>query len=118
MEFNNFIEALFDEELYLFVKFHTECNNLRKNILKTILEEYGIPYTTREKNAAFKMTQIKTALEDFSKKINLSIEEDITYEAIKKMEYRARERKEKTEKIFLQPVPSLKDNHFQLSFFN
>jgi hypothetical protein len=52
--------------------------------------------------------EIKEALEDFCKRQNIEIEEDITYEALKKKEYRERKKlEEKLSKAVLPVQPRL-----------
>ena len=107
-DFNNYVEFLFDEDLVKFCHDYVKFHNVAKDAVKLFAEQYNIKIGERQARSLFRTEPlIQDARAAFAKKLGLVIEEDITDEALKKMEYRARTRKNKAENIFSQPVPQV-----------
>jgi hypothetical protein len=92
--FNDYVEQLFDQELYK-IQQHLKYQQALQEAVKEAVSQYNIKLSRCHQRNWFQVPKQKDALEQFAKKYDLEIEVDITFEALKKMEYRARKRFEK-----------------------
>lgn len=117
VDFNNYIEFLFDEDLVNFCHDYLKFHNVAKEAVKQFAEHYNIKLGERQARALFRTDPLlQDARAAFAKKLGLVIEEDITDEALKKMEYRARARRKKSADIFSQPVPQVSKSSMRFLF--
>lgn len=112
--FNNFIESLFDKALYGFVSQYVRHQDEMQAAIQKVLDEYNIKPRREHQRNWFQVPRYKDALYAFAKKYNLEMEEDVTYELLKKMEYRARKKFE-SEKTISQSVPSIIPNNINFN---
>jgi len=116
IEFNNYIEELFDEELYRFCQDYLKYHSVAQKAITDFASHYNIVLTARQKKSLLRESRIEDARNSFASKLGLIIEEDISAECLRKMEYRARKRREKRENNFSQPVPQVSKSTLALIF--
>jgi hypothetical protein len=116
LEFNNYLEELFDEDLYKYCQDYLKFHRVARETVMKMSTELNIPLTARQRNTLVKYPTLDEARSSFAKKLQLLIEEDITDENLKRMEYRARKRREKRETNFSQPVLTVQNTIVTLLF--
>jgi len=111
MDLNNYIETLFDEELYNFCKDFLKYQDVAKKAVFAFMETYQIKVQARQVRKLQREPTLKYALEAFADKLSIEIEKDISFEALKKMEYRFR-----TKKTFSEVVPTVNGGRILMQF--
>lgn len=113
IDFNNYVEELFDDDLYNFCKLYLSTYKVAGSAITRFATENNINLSCRQRRTFTKEPHLEDARHEFAKQIGLEVGDDISFEALKKMEYRARK---KRENIFLQPVPELSQAGLMLLF--
>lgn len=116
IDFNNFLEHLFDEDLYTFCQNYLRDYKVAGSAILTFASEYNISLTVRTRRKLTKEPRLEDARNEFARKVGLEIGDDISFECLKKMEYRARKRLENHGNIFSLPVPELSNSQLTLLF--
>jgi hypothetical protein len=109
IQFNDYVEQIFDKELFKFCQDFLKYHTVVQEGLQSMATMYDIKMQREHKRAWFQVPQIKEALEAFAQVYQLEIELDLSFECLKKMEYRARKRYENKKNTQL-PRPQL-DTH-------
>lgn len=113
---NNYIESLFDQALYRHMMEYYNNYRFMNSVLQE-LHDSGIAHLTKDQRRRWiQVPRYKDALLKFAEQLKMDVEVDITFENLKKMEYRARKRFEAGEINFLQTVPTLFDGDLTLEF--
>jgi hypothetical protein len=108
---NNYLETLFDDELYRFCNDYLKYQEVAKKAVFAFVEAYQIKIQSRQVRKINREATIKDALEAFANKLSIEIETDISFEGLKKMEYRARQRK-----TFSSAVPKIENGIILMQF--
>jgi len=108
---NLYLEAMFDDELYNFCNEFLKYQDVAKKAIFAFADSYNISIQSREIRKLNREATLKDALEAFADKLSIEIEKDISFEGLKKMEYRIR-----SKKTFSPVVPTINNGRIMMLF--
>ena len=114
--FNDYVENLFDEYLYNFCQQYLNAHKAVQDCVMEAMSMYNVKPSRSHQRNWFQVPTYADALEAFAAKLKLDIEVDITYEALKKMEYRARKKFEDMGHKTFQEAPKVNDSVLSFDF--
>jgi hypothetical protein len=123
MVINDYLQELFDRDLYSFCRDFEKYADFNEVAYMQFASFYSIPVKRSEaymhKKNWLQKPSLKQILEQFASLYSIDLEKDISFDALKKMEYRVRKRLEKNQKnILLRCVPAINETSLSVSMIS
>lgn len=112
--FNDYVQMLFANDLVHFCTDYLKWFEFGNQLVDQITKEYDITMTERERRKFVRVARLDEGLLAFADKIGLEIEVDITFDYLKKIEYRTRQAKKN--ELFSKPVPHFGAGQLRIEF--